>query len=101
MRINEMSRPFIPIWSRLVRKLFTTVATSVESCKLVYWCRRLGRVVFRRWNSGRWVECKVVLAVESGAGPRVFAKMEGILVAFGFILVFEAISTVLALVLLL
>ena len=101
MRIDEMSRPFIPIRSRLVRKLFTTVATSVESRKLVHWCWRLGRVVFRRWNSGRRVECKIVLAVESGAGPRVLAKMERVLVAFGFILVFEAISTILALVLLL
>ena len=95
-----MSRPLIPVWSRLVRKLFTTVATRVESCKLVHWCRRLGRVVLCRWNSSRRVECKIVLAVEGGAGPRVLAEMEGILMAFGFVLVFEAISTVLALILL-
>lgn len=101
MGIDEMSGPFIPVWSRLVRKLFTTVTTSVESCKLIHWCWRLGRVVFRRWNSGRWVECKIVLAVEGGAGPGVLAKVERILVAFGFVLVFEAISTVLALILLL
>jgi hypothetical protein len=70
----EMFRAKLP--ARRVGKFFTTVAADVSTVA----------------SHGR-VEC-CFWAGERSARPRVASQMEGVLVAFCFILVFEAVGTI-------
>ena len=73
MYVGQMGSTGIPIGG-LVGELFSTVATGVEGYKLASSRRLLLRgSIVGWWYRGGRIEGAVVLAVESGTGPRMFS----------------------------
>lgn len=75
VRVDKMPRAFVPVKPYSVGKLFAAIAASVEICKSIRMRLRLARAVLSRWDAGCRIESIGELSVESGTGPRVFAKM--------------------------
>ena len=84
----------VPIW-RLIAELFPAVTTYVIWGGLTCCWRGLliSCIISGRDLRGR-VESIIILAQECSAGPGVLAEMKRILMAFSFILIFEAIVAV-------
>ena len=90
-----------PVGLRVVGELFATVSTNIDGCISTLLRRWHVASVRMRWHRRAWIEGSSETSFQSGTGPRVTAKMERILMSFGFVLVLESIVAVLAEVLLL
>ena len=90
-----------PILCWKVRKLFTTVSAHIEFCRhaRLLWWSVVGICV--RGNRIARMKGSLVVVVQGSTRPRVPPKVERVLMAFGLVLVFEAVLAPMADVLLL
>lgn len=92
--VGEMLATGVPIGRGIVWKLFAAVSASIERRHRVQRRCRLTRAVFGRRDGGRRVEGGVVLTAKDRTRPGMLAKVERILMSFGFVFVLEAVVTV-------
>ena len=94
----QVTGSIIPVRCWLVAKFLTAIAASVICRGYGFWLTRYGGST---WKLRGGKKSRNIIRSEDGAGPGMATEMQGILVAFHFILILEAISTVCTTILLL